>query len=349
MKKSLKNILLFVMVLVFIFSGFNFPVSVIASSSRKCYTINISNTTVFKDSGLSQVYGIIYGSDEVIVLEVTERYSKVRYNITNGTKTGYIYTNAILTAVSGNSYKASGKIYTYKRPDGESYGYIDKNDTVMVFGIVGDYTQVKYPVSGGYKYAFVKTEDAQNYITGPGSSPSVPDNGNTITVFSQKDSRWADISYGKGPGGKKATLSSAGCGILAYVNAVYYMTGKFIQPSELAAWSVNNGYRLNGTGTSHGLYKAYADSCGASFGFQYSGTANSIRAARSHLSNGGTAIISVPNHIMALASYNNGKYLVLDSYKSSGRGTQETGYRWMPESQFKGKMAVSDIILLSRI
>ena len=71
---------------------------------------------------------------------------------------------------------------------------------------------------------------------------TVPAKGNSqnksVTVFSQKDKRWAGVSYGKGPGGKKADLSSAGCGVLSYVNAVYYMTGNFIEPSKLAEWSV---------------------------------------------------------------------------------------------------------------
>lgn len=170
----------------------------------------------------------------------------------------------------------------------------------------------------------------------------------SITVFSQTDSRWANVSYGRGPGGSRAVLSQAGCGILSYVNAVYYMTGNFIQPSELAAWSVNNGYRINGVGTSLGLYEAFANAYGESYGFKYSGSASSVSAARSHLQSGGTAIISVPDHLMALVAYSDGKYLVLDSYKSSNRGTYQTGYRWLTASEFTGRLAVSSIRLLSK-
>ena len=136
---------------------------------------------------------------------------------------------------------------------------------------------------------------------------TVPAKGNSqnksVTVFSQKDKRWAGVSYGKGPGGKKADLSSAGCGVLSYVNAVYYMTGNFIEPSKLAEWSVDNGYRINGSGTSSGLYKAFADECGEDYGFKYSGSRSSVRDARSHLQNGGTTVIHVPGHLMALAAY----------------------------------------------
>lgn len=502
MRKFIKKLLSMMLVLAVIFGIFYVPIPVSAASTRKCYTISSGNTTVYSNTGLTRRYGLIYGSDEITVLDVTSRYSKVRYPISRGrTKTGYIATGAILTAVSGNSYKAGSRITTYRRPGGASYGYISRNDTVMVLGRSGNYTQVKYPVSGGYKYAFVTTSNAESYLTGSGGSSndgasisngtyvvrsaldnnkvmdaygegevadgtniqlcsyngganqkytvthvgsgwykiicswgnkaldvrggvkgnevnvelcgwhggdnqlwkfisagngyyyiqsklgyyldvwnnrtadetniqtyqfnggnnqkwkleqvsvsnnSVNNNQNSITVFSQTDSRWADVSYGRGPGGSRATVSQAGCGILAYVNAVYYMTGNFIQPSELAAWSVNNGYRIDGVGTSLGLYEAYANAYGAAYGFQYAGSVSSVSAARSHLQNGGTAIISVPGHLMALAAYSDGKYLILDSYKSSNRGTYQTGYRWLTESEFTGRLAVLGVRLLSK-
>lgn len=185
-------------------------------------------------------------------------------------------------------------------------------------------------------------------LTGTVNHTSTGNEQRSIAVFSQTDRRWANVSYGKGPGGKRATVSQAGCGILSYVNAVYYMTGNFIQPSELAAWSVSNGYRVNGVGTSLGLYEAYANAYGATYGFSYAGSVNSVGAARSHLQGGGTAVISVPDHLMAMVAYDNGKYLILDSYKSSNRGTYQTGYRWLTESQFTGRLAVSNVRLLSK-
>lgn len=209
-------------------------------------------------------------------------------------------------------------------------------------GVAANRTNIQIYQSNGsaaQKFKLVKTSPTQ------GGSKN-----NSITVFSQKDKKWADVSYGKGPGGKKATLSSAGCGVLSYVNAVYYMTGNFIEPANLAKWSVDNGYRINGKGTSLGLYKAFADKYGDDYGFKYSGSKSSVSATRSHLQNGGTAIISVPGHLMALVDYDkdSGKYLILDSYKSKNRGTSGKGYRWLKESEFKGKLKVSYIRLLSK-
>ena len=173
-------------------------------------------------------------------------------------------------------------------------------------------------------------------------------NQRTITVFSQTDSRWANVPYGRGSNGARTTVSESGCGVLSYVNAVYYMTGNFIQPSELAEWSVNHGYRVDGQGTSWGLYEAYANANGAAYGFKYSGSVRSVGAARAHLQGGGTAVISLPDHLIALVAYDNGKYLILDSFRSSNRGTYPTGYRGLTESQFTGRLAVSSVFLLSK-
>lgn len=136
-----------------------------AASTRKCYTISSGNTTVYSNTGLTTRYGTIYGSDELIVHDVTSRYCRVTYPISGGrTKTGYIPTGAILRGTSGNSYKSRGKITTYRRPGGSTYGYVSNGDTVTVLGTYGNYTQVKYPVSGGYKYAFITTSNYNSYI-----------------------------------------------------------------------------------------------------------------------------------------------------------------------------------------
>ena len=136
-----------------------------AASTRKCYTISTGNTTVYSNTALTNRYGSIYASDEITVLEVTSRYCRVTYPISGGrTKTGYIPTSAILRGTSGSSYKSRAKITTYRRPNGSSYGYISNGDTVTVLGTYGNYTQVKYPVSGGFKYAFITTGNYNSYI-----------------------------------------------------------------------------------------------------------------------------------------------------------------------------------------
>ena len=135
-----------------------------AKAATKCYTIGNANVQVYSNTGLSRNYGTIYPSDEITVHTVTDHYCKVTYPISRGTKTGYISTGKILTRTMGSSYASRAKITTYRRVGGSSYGYIAKGDSVKVLGASGNYTQVKYPVSGGYKYAFVKTSELNAYI-----------------------------------------------------------------------------------------------------------------------------------------------------------------------------------------
>ena len=128
------------------------------AATRKCYTILSETTKTFSDANLTKPYGEIWANDEITVLEVHDKYSRVT------TKTAYIATSSILTATSGQNVIAKKEIPTFKRPNGSSYGHIDKNDQVLVLGASGNYIQVKYPVPGGHKYAFVTISDAYNYL-----------------------------------------------------------------------------------------------------------------------------------------------------------------------------------------
>ena len=144
-----------------------------AAYTRKCYLIRNANTTVYSNIGLTNYYGIIYSSDEITVLSVTDRYCRVSYPIsTYKTKTGYISTNAILTGTTGNTYTVNAQLTTYRRPNGPVYGYISKGDKVTILGTYGNYTQVKYPVANGYKYGFVTTANANTYIKNSGNGNS---------------------------------------------------------------------------------------------------------------------------------------------------------------------------------
>lgn len=143
------------------------PNPVSAAAATRCYTISSNNTRVYGNSGLTSPIGWIYGSDEVTVLSAASQYAYVSYPVSGGrTRNGYIATNAILTATSGTSCRAAARVTTYKRPGGDSYGYVSQNDSVMILAASGGYTQVRYNVSGGYKLAFIPTGDVERYIKG---------------------------------------------------------------------------------------------------------------------------------------------------------------------------------------
>ncbi len=163
-----------------------FPTTASAASVRKCYTISTGNTTVYSDTALTKKIGTIFDSDEITLVKAAEKYSKVTYPIAGGkTKTGYIKTSAILLSTKSTSYTASEKVTTYKRPGGAEYGYISKGDKVLNFGVKGKYTQVRYPVSGGYKYAFIHTTNVtkptQKPTTKPATKPTTAPTKKTTT------------------------------------------------------------------------------------------------------------------------------------------------------------------------
>lgn len=168
MKNASRNLLSMILAAVLVFSLF--PAVPEAATTRKCYTISSGNTPVYSNTGLTVHKGTIYGSDEITVSTVTGTYCRVTYPISRGTKSGYIHTSAILWGTTGNNYTSTGKITTYKRPGGSSYGYVSKGDIVKVLGSNGSYTQIKYPVSYGYKYAFITNLDTNTYLYGGGNS-----------------------------------------------------------------------------------------------------------------------------------------------------------------------------------
>ena len=95
MKKSKKSLILILAAAAILSMLLTIPV--LAASTRKCYLIKNQNTTVYSNTALTKRYGTVYGSDEIKVLSVTSKYTRITYPISKGrTKTGYIKTSAIL-------------------------------------------------------------------------------------------------------------------------------------------------------------------------------------------------------------------------------------------------------------
>jgi hypothetical protein len=183
-----------ILLLLVVFACLNTMLVNAAGNTRKCYTITSGNTTVYSNTALTKKYGTIYGSDEITVITVTSAYTKVTYPVSRGTKTGYIKTSNILCSTGGTSYKARAKIITYRRPGGTSYGYISNGDTVTVLGTNGNYVQVKYPVSYGYKYAWVTKDAANSYIYS--ASYAMPNSGKYVLVTAMNNAKALDVNGG---------------------------------------------------------------------------------------------------------------------------------------------------------
>lgn len=173
MKNTMKNAMkkmFSVLMAVAILCSFSVPSAFAVSGNTKCYTIPNYNITAYSNTGLSKKVGTIFPSDELQVLQVTSRYCQVSYPLSKGgRRTAYIPTSSILWGTGGSTVTASGKLTTYRRSGGSSYGYVSKGDRVTILGKSGSWWQVKYPVSGGFKYAMVRSSEASRVLGGQSS------------------------------------------------------------------------------------------------------------------------------------------------------------------------------------
>ncbi|MGN0517370.1 MAG: hypothetical protein ACI4II_01450, partial [Acutalibacteraceae bacterium] len=157
------------------------------------------------------------------------------------------------------------------------------------------------------------------------------------TVFLQNDPRWANVPYGYKDEARTqpATISSSGCGLLSVTNAVYYLTGKFIEPADLAELSLAHGYRPDGNGTAQAFAEFAAKTYGNSCGFKFAGEAYYDSDLIAHLKSGGVSVAHVPNHYVAMVAYDvsSDKILVLDS--APGGKRPSTAATWINIGELK--------------
>ena len=155
------------------------------------------------------------------------------------------------------------------------------------------------------------------------------------TNYQQADSRWGSVVYGSW------TVAESGCGILSIVNAVNYLTGNFIHPTELAEWAYNNNYYNGSYGQGSArwtLYSNVTEAFGTKYGFKVSdlqsGTIYSSSLVN-HLTNGGAVIVHVPNHFMAINAYDSstGKFLVYDSSANLEKRNTSVSGSWLTADQ----------------
>ncbi|MBR6384577.1 MAG: peptidoglycan-binding protein [Ruminococcus sp.] len=162
---------------------------------------------------------------------------------------------------------------------------------------------------------------------------------------SQIDNYLSGVSYWNDHKWKSVgdtSIGSSACGIFSLINSVYYKTGNFLDPTEVADWAADHGSRYSNSGVDTGFFRKYSDSYGSSYGFSYAGEMNSVDEALSHVRNGGTICGCVPGHWIAIVDYDSssGKYLILDSAGSSKRcnsinGWISKGVAWVSPSVFK--------------
>ncbi len=157
-------------------------------------------------------------------------------------------------------------------------------------------------------------------------------------VLQQYDAEWGSYPYGDG------NLGNSGCGALAIVNAVRYLTGNTIDIYEIADWGSQNEY-IWGVGSSFSIAPNAAAQFGSTYGFQldshdgfssyigdcYPGSEAAFQSAWNtlvtKLSAGEVAVGLVHNHFISIVDYDpsTGKVLVYDPGAGANRQTTTSG------------------------
>ena len=177
-------------------SNMNTMIVAQAATLRQCYLVGTSNVRTYSDPALTKPVGWIYPSDLIVVSNVTGKYSYGYYPVGGGkVKYAYFATSAILIGTTGNTYTNNvGSFSTFVRPGGAQFGTCTKGDKVTVLGVSGNYTQIKYPVSGGkFKYAFALTSEVNRCLFG--NTNSIVASGNKKINATQAKSVMFNATY----------------------------------------------------------------------------------------------------------------------------------------------------------
>ena len=78
-----------------------------------------------------------------------------------------------------------------------------------------------------------------------------------MRIYNQRNPKWANYVYSAKPPHTE-TIKTSGCGICSACMIVSNLSDTVIEPPQMADYSVKNGYRIDGVGTSFGLYTAIA-------------------------------------------------------------------------------------------
>lgn len=160
--------------------------------------------------------------------------------------------------------------------------------------------------------------------------------------FMQFDPAWARKDYGN-VSDYSGKMAAAGCGVVAITNAVYALNGQFVDPMIFADYAVQKHYRIIGSGTQDGIFKAAAKKFGNAYGFSFIKTSYSTSEVRDYLKKGCVAISHVPGHYVTIADFDQKtkKYLVLDSHPIKSRPTSSFGNWFKRERLERGGLTSS--------
>ncbi len=161
--------------------------------------------------------------------------------------------------------------------------------------------------------------------------------------FSQRNSNWAHVPYSAKPPHTE-TIKSSGCGICSACTIIANLTNKYIEPPEMAQYSVQKGYRIDGVGTSHSLYfdiaKKYNLKCTQSYNIY-----DAVECVRKggmvvcSTNGGANKLFSTGGHLFVMSDCIGNECEFIDSDNYSGK--YQTTYRKQRCYEKDGKIYVN--------
>ena len=145
-------------------------ITVSAASTRNkvpitCYPLN-GRITTYTDTRLNVVSGYIDPTDRCQILQVYNTGAvKVKYPTSKGDKVAFAPSTGFFvdTNFSTSSTKIGRQVPVYTTATSEtSIGTVFADDQILIIGVIGNRTQIVYPINGGYKMGFVKLVPKSN-------------------------------------------------------------------------------------------------------------------------------------------------------------------------------------------
>lgn len=175
---------------------------------------------------------------------------------------------------------------------------------------------------------------------------------NTPECYQQAKGLWSSFVIGG------SSIATSGCGLLSLTNAVNYLTGNFIEPTNLAkyAYSIDAYNGSIGGGTARWVLYNQLQAYEKKYGFKVTSAGRDGTITRpdvkAHLKKGGTVIAHVYGHFIAIVGYNevNNTYCVYDCAANASKRYSYPYGTWLSEDILKNSqyMSVDWYCLLER-
>ena len=175
---------------------------------------------------------------------------------------------------------------------------------------------------------------------------------NTPECYQQAKGLWSSFVIGG------SSIATSGCGLLSLTNAVNYLTGNFIEPTNLAkyAYAIDAYNGSIGGGTARWVLYNQLQAYEKKYGFKVTSAGRDGTITRpdvkAHLKKGGTVIAHVYGHFIAIVGYNevNNTYCVYDCAANASKRYSYPYGTWLSEDILKNSqyMSVDWYCLLER-